>query len=411
MKKLIVLTYGMGRIGSSYMMKVLRKSGAFVKDTKTEDKFNPGGYFESEPHINKIKKIYKKLFVCENPPPIESVIERGEENIKDYKKFLNNQYKNKDVVATKSYRTYDLPFLKELKDSGVDVRVIVLHRNIDNQAASSAKMNKLSPKHYKGRIEKWNGFRDKMVEHVSNQGIDCLNVNFEDVTSFPKEEWNTISKFLDMKIDIDSAAIITKRKPIVFTEMHSHECISKLVNDFEFKSVLDIGCGRHGNHKAAFKSCRKDVTSIDYVHGKHADIVGDYSDHEFDKKFDCIWCSHVLEHQLSPNEFLKKIHRDLTDDGVLAITVPPLKHEIVGGHVSLWNAGLLLMHLILAGFDCSLARVKKYGYNISVIVRKRPVDLSGLKFGNEDIQILKRYLPVGVTPHGFNGDIHEINWK
>jgi hypothetical protein len=89
-----------------------------------------------------------------------------------------------------------------------------------------------------------------------------------------------------------------------------------------------------------------------------------------------VWCSHVLEHQPNAGLFLAKLIRDCRDGGILAITVPPAKTEIVGGHVSLWNAGLLLYRLALTGIDCRDARVKTYGYNVSVIVRASRSDNS-----------------------------------
>lgn len=91
------------------------------------------------------------------------------------------------------------------------------------------------------------------------------------------------------------------------------------------------------------------------------------------------------------------MYSDLKDDGIAALTVPPLKHEIVGGHVNLYNAGLLLYQMILAGFDCRNASIHTYDYNISIIVRKdRYVDLSGLTFDSGDINYLKQYFPVSV---------------
>ena len=46
--------------------------------------------------------------------------------------------------------------------------------------------------------------------------------------------------------------------------------------------------------------------------------------------------------------FLKKVHSLLNEGGYLAIIVPPRKPFIVGGHVTIWNAGLVLYNLILA---------------------------------------------------------------
>ena len=94
---------------------------------------------------------------------------------------------------------------------------------------------------------------------------------------------------------------------------------------------------------------------------------------------------------------------------MLAITVPPAMHQIVGGHLSVWNAGLLLYHLILAGFDCRNAHVCQYGYNISVILRKRLIELPALHYDSGDINRLAQFLPDGLS-EGFNGDIRKLNW-
>ena len=192
--------------------------------------------------------------------------------------------------------------------------------------------------------------------------------------------------------------------------------MQKLINQFQFETVLDIGCGK-GIHSELFQLQGKTVTSIDYgdsvyfQSGKPNNaIIGDYMNYQPEVPFDCIWCCHVLEHQLNPNLFLRKIYNDLADGGVLAITIPPLKHEIVGGHVSLWNAGLLLYHLVHAGFDCKDASLLKYAYNITCIVKKKSIDnFPKLTFDSGDIDLLASFLPEGLK-EGFDGDIYELNW-
>jgi hypothetical protein len=89
--------------------------------------------------------------------------------------------------------------------------------------------------------------------------------------------------------------------------------------------------------------------------------------------------------------------------------VPPAKHEIVGGHLSIWNAGLLTYNLVLAGIDCSQIRIKRYGYNISAIVHNRRITLPALRNDSGDLEILKPYLPAWLRD-GVNGDIAEWNW-
>lgn len=196
------------------------------------------------------------------------------------------------------------------------------------------------------------------------------------------------------------------------------ETLQYVVKNIKFQNVLDVGSGE-GKHSDIFKLYNKDVTSIDF--GKsvyfekrstnHTCIFGDYYTYAFDNKFDLIWASHVLEHQPNPNLFLKKIFNDLKEGGFLAITVPPLKHEIVGGHVTLWNAGLLLYQLVLAGFDCKNARIKSYGYNVSIVLSKKSISkLPELSYDSGDIKLLSDFFPDGLN-EPFDGNIKLLNWN
>lgn len=175
---------------------------------------------------------------------------------------------------------------------------------------------------------------------------------------------------------------------------------------YSWDVCLDIGAGS-GEHSKVMRSAGRKAVTIDSGHA--AVLQQDYMAHHFTYKFGAVWCSHVLEHQVNPGVFLQKIHSDVIDGGVVAITVPPAKHEIVGGHVTLWNAGLLLYQMILAGFDCRYASVGTYGYNISVIVEKSTICLPSLTNDNGDIERLAEWFPLPVK-HGFNGQLQNIRW-
>ncbi len=189
-----------------------------------------------------------------------------------------------------------------------------------------------------------------------------------------------------------------------------------LIKNYKFNTVLDIGSGS-GQHAKILRNSGKKVTEIDMgrsIYSKRRKdeifIEANYLDTEFAKGFTAIWICHVLEHQLNVHQFLRKVHNDLKEGGILAITVPPLKNAIVGGHISLWNAGLLLYHLILAGFNCKDVSIKKYGYNITIILQKETIKLPQLDYDYGDITKLLEYFPKGLH-EGFNGNITELNWK
>lgn len=126
-------------------------------------------------------------------------------------------------------------------------------------------------------------------------------------------------------------------------------------------------------------------------------------------KYDVVWMSHVLEHQLDVNAFLKKARDLVSPGGYLVVTVPPSKPEVVGGHLTLWTPGLLIYNLILAGFDCKDCKVIRYGYNISVICKPRSGSLPELSFDIGDVDKLSEYFPDGCS-EGFNGEMYEYLW-
>jgi len=193
--------------------------------------------------------------------------------------------------------------------------------------------------------------------------------------------------------------------------MLGDQALEKLLRDYEFETVLDIGSGR-GAQAAAMREAGKKVTTLDcFDEVATPDICAYYPQQTDLEPQSVIWCCHTLEHQWNQGQFLDALYSDLKEDGVLAITVPPFR-QVVPGHITVWNAGLLLYNLVLANFDCSGAAVKTYGYNISVIVRKgRYSDGSRLDTLND----LAEYFPVpltgdrpklGVLPT----DIEEVNW-
>lgn len=190
--------------------------------------------------------------------------------------------------------------------------------------------------------------------------------------------------------------------------------------------LLDIGSGL-GQHADYFEHVGFNVTALDINISKDAvrtpDEIIDFNAYlprmplPTEEAFDYIWACHVLEHQENVGDFLTHCLDLLKVDGFLVITVPPFKHNIVGGHLTAWNAGLLLYNLVLAGFDCSQAKALEYDYNISVIVKRPTFKTSEdifslpLKFDKGDVEVISPYMPEGCKTQSFNGDIKELNWN
>jgi hypothetical protein len=152
---------------------------------------------------------------------------------------------------------------------------------------------------------------------------------------------------------------------------YSHLTLLKLLKHHAFDTVLDIGS--HAQRVTRlFRHVGKKVTTVEVAPGYEADYKDDYLAIAFPAPFDAIWCSQTLEHQRNVGLFLDKVFDDLRDGGVLALTVPyDLTTNLCFGHCNGFSPLVLLYHLVLAGFDCSNARVKCYNGNIGVVVEKR----------------------------------------
>ena len=200
-------------------------------------------------------------------------------------------------------------------------------------------------------------------------------------------------------------------------EFRGKKILDKLLS-LNFSNVLDVGAGEC-KQADYLKDRGKSVYTCDYAKGNNCvesdryDYVGDFNTMDFDRKFDCVIASHILEHQLNVNVFLKKIVSLTLQDGYIAIMVPPRKPFLIGGHVSIWNAGLVLYNLILAGVDCSReCYIKQYDYNIGIIVRNVPNNIDKLPVtydGGDITNLLAKFFPFKASD-GVNGDIMELNW-
>ena len=248
------------------------------------------------------------------------------------------------------------------------------------------------------------------IEQIKKNKNNDYNLNYHSSTVHCTADLGTIEK--------DVSGLFGKFDKEVFRGKKIFDLFIKK----DFQTVLDIGAGKMEATEEFIKNGKHvDICDFDdslYFQNTTCDkgkinklYLGDFLQVSIDKQYDALWCAHVLEHQLNPNIFLTKIHSLIKENGYLCIIVPPRKPTIVGGHVSIWNAGLLLYHLVHAGFDCSEAIVRQYDYNIGIIVKKRSMKLPKIHYDIGDLIKLQHFFPTALNlcNDSFNGDILNLN--
>jgi len=202
-------------------------------------------------------------------------------------------------------------------------------------------------------------------------------------------------------------------------EFRAKKLASIAVSSAQFKTVLDIG-GGNLLASAYFVNNGKTVDVCDFSTSPYLNktsiqesgirnfIDGDFNEAKIPNRYDLVWLSHVLEHQVNIQSFLLRVCGLIEENGYLAIAVPPRKPFIVSGHCNLFNPGLLVYRLILAGVDCRNAKVFQYDGNICLLTQVKRINLPKLAFDIGDIDILAKYFPLPVQ-EGFNGDFNHVN--
>lgn len=170
------------------------------------------------------------------------------------------------------------------------------------------------------------------------------------------------------------------------------------------KTVADIGSGG-GEHANTFCKQGLDVTCVDYgtsIYAERASLQNDikiiYTDFlkwKNEIQYDLVWASHILEHQRNVGVFIEKLIAVCKPDGYICITVPFPHRNIWGGHLTLWQPGLLAYNIVMCGIDLSDAQML-YGYReMSIIFKPKKVTLPNITFDNGDVTKLQHLFPMG----------------
>lgn len=120
-----------------------------------------------------------------------------------------------------------------------------------------------------------------------------------------------------------------------------HNAVKKFIKEvraevpykFRLRNVLEVGSHNiNGSPRKYFWFCK--YTGIDISKGKGVNIVGKFSEIEFDKKYQVVISTEMLEHDSDYVNSLKKMYHLLEDGGLMIITCAGIDRKEHGTRAS-----------------------------------------------------------------------------
>ena len=192
------------------------------------------------------------------------------------------------------------------------------------------------------------------------------------------------------------------------------EAALRVVSDIaDIRSLIDVGSGGD-YHKRFFSYFVDEVYTNDFdVSLSSQNYPGDFMEINFNRQFHVVYCSNVLEHSRNVGLFIEKLFSICEDDGFVAIMVPrPHLHRLLSGHITTWSTSTLVYNIVVAGFDCSEAKVLDGEYEKAIIVKKKPINDPSFVYRSGvigDVIDLAKFFPWPVRHKG-NGLLPSVNW-
>lgn len=187
--------------------------------------------------------------------------------------------------------------------------------------------------------------------------------------------------------------------------------IDELVRHYDFNSVLDVGCGQGDIFDYLGKvGCEVKGVGCDFLEPEDVRVSGfqyiksDITHFSWEHQFDLVVSSHVIEHVADTGEFINRMFSHLKVGGVFCLIWPPPKKQVVGGHLHVFNMGLMLYNLVRSKVDCSDVRMYRCGYNLAIMGRYNPIKDLTLSYNRYELELLGDYFPCPVK-QGFDGTL------
>lgn len=178
------------------------------------------------------------------------------------------------------------------------------------------------------KMKFWQNFT---INECSNCEFCWINFDSQDDDSVEGSESSiTTDSFYDQALNEHEIRQVYFKK-IVKNRIFQY---SKIL-DRPFKSILEVGCGS-GACKKGFEENNISWSGIEINNDMYnfcsknniSILKGDFLKTQFDKQFDVIYASQVLEHINDPNEFIRKCKEVLAPGGLVHVDVPNHKSLI-----------------------------------------------------------------------------------
>ncbi|MBN1826875.1 MAG: glycosyltransferase [Candidatus Eisenbacteria bacterium] len=207
-KKIVVVGYPLGRVGSSALMGLLERAGAHPGDVRFlagSAPMNPKGFFELPAQEKLLREawagIYPHLSLPPSPAQTDAI---GAEYAERYADLLAEIFGDADPIAVKSQWFLTLPFLHRLRDR-YDVRLLSLERDTGEQIHSLLRVFRTTDRppyqhadeeYVTAYIEQWRRFGRRIRENLS---FPASEVRFEKLMADPVAVTEEICRFAGLE--------------------------------------------------------------------------------------------------------------------------------------------------------------------------------------------------------------------